>query len=301
MAAGAKARRCVGARWFLLLLEVLVLVQSLMRSNMVSAAPAEHRAVLVTMCNFKYFPGAANVLHSARVNGWTGELMVIVDASVPRCARDILTHIGATVVPLSKQWVGMRYGSNKQTTVHFGKLDLLTDPLFRRFDDILYMDADMQAVTNPEAILALAPTQPAAFVRVGNPEVRFYRESAKSVPLELQQRFPDRARVYSTRLMLFHTRLLPDVATMQSTVHELLVSATDYFDAMFEQGLLQLLFYDTVGDVPAAWLNDRVLHFYSQSLPWVPGSPHFAKFAVTYESMTSDVACLRNATHAPTA
>ena len=234
-----------------------------------------------------------NLLHSARtVGGWTGDLGVLVDDSLPPCARRIFEGMGVHVFNLSRDWVGLAYpcpDQQKTTTVHFGKLGLLTEQRYRAWRTLLYVDSDMEVVAPLADLLGRLPVEaPAAFVRVGNPSEHFYRESGRPVPAALQRRFPDRNRVHSTRVMAFQTRQLPSTDALHRTLLSLIQEALCYFDQMFEQGLLQLLFYSTLGDLDRAALDAQLLHFYHNQRPWTPAHPQFTRFASHYRTVTHD-------------
>eukprot|EP00045_Choanoeca_perplexa_P004968 m.42112 g.42112 ORF g.42112 m.42112 type:complete len:283 (-) comp12857_c0_seq1:238-1086(-) len=255
--------------------------------------------LLVTMCNFKYFPGAVNLLESARSQGnWHQELAVLVTDDVPACARHIFEAMHVQVINISNQWVGKRYPSHAGdwiTTVHFGKLDILSQEYFRQFERIIYADSDMKARQPLEELMRAVESSPAAYVRVGNPEATLYREANLPVPAEVRSRFPDRPKVHSTRLMVFNMHLLESSDDMTATLTGLLSTVGGSFNKMYEQGVLQLLFYTTLADLPAAQVAGLLEHYYSSALPWNPKHQSFGRFALWFEAQTHDSTCFKEA------
>lgn len=270
-----------------------------------------NRTLLVTLCNAAYFPGAVNLLSSAKSSGaFHGDLAVIVTEDVTPCMRTALRALGAAVHPASSDWVGRTYPthdqqhSRGQTTVHFAKLALVTDPIFRAYDTVLYADSDMAARAPLSVFFAALPvTAPVSFVRVGDRTATLYREAGGSVPVAVQQAFPDRPRVHSTRLIAVRPALLPSVADITARATTLLNTHLAYFEANFEQGLLQLLFYSDVGDISPETTRAAFDHYYKENLPWLPHSPEFPSFALRLRHATGEegAACWRPAvvgTHA---
>ena len=265
------------------------------------AHPGHSSDLLITMCNFKYFPGAVSLLESARTHGaWHQELAVLVTDDVPSCARHVFEGMNVHVINISDQWVGKRYPTHAGpadwiTTVHFGKLDILTQPYFRRFARIVYADSDMKVRQPLLQLLEAVDNAPAAYVRVGNAEATLYREAHTPVAKDIQTRFPDRQKVHSTRLMVFNTRLLSSPAEMAVTLTKLLTTVGSTFNKMYEQGVLQLLFYTSLADLPAADVALLLEHYYSSALPWDPKHRSFGKFALWFEAQTHASTCFRQA------
>lgn len=255
------------------------------------APPAGGKTLLVTLCNAAYFPGAVNVLASARdVAGFQGDLAVLVTSDVTACMISALVRLGAQVVDVQTTgWVGRSYDTHGvgkargETTVHFAKLALVADPRFRTYDTVLYVDSDMEVRASLAPLLAaLRPGTPASFVLVGNPNERLYREATGgvSLPAALRQRFPDRRRVHSTRLIALQPAFLPPPGEVAATVQAYIQEYLAYFEGNYEQGLLQLLFYDTVGDIEPALTKQTFEHYYHEHLPWLPLGPGFKDFAL---------------------
>jgi hypothetical protein len=204
------------------------------------------------------------------------------------------------VINISDQWVGKRYPTHAGpaswiTTVHFGKLDLLTQPFFRRFARILYADSDMKVRQPLFPLLEAVHGSPAAFVRVRNPDATLYREAHLPVPADVQARFRDRRRVHSTRLMVFNTQMLGSPAEMAASLTDILTTVGSTFNKMYEQGVLQLLFYDSLADLPATEVDTRLEHYYSSALPWDPKHHAFGKFALWFEAQTHASSCFKQA------
>lgn len=181
-----------------------------------SAAPTSD-TLLVTLCSAAYFPGAVQLLASLQeqqADDSIVQLAVLVTPDVNPCMRRLLqTRLNATIIDTAATgWVNRTYGGPRRvTTVHFAKLALLTEPFFRQFRTVVYVDSDMlfreplQRLVNQTQ---LADPRAVAFVRVSNPLMTLYREARLPLPESIMHEFPDTPYVFSTRIILLSPQML---------------------------------------------------------------------------------------------
>lgn len=218
------------------------------------------------MADGGYANCAVQLLESVRGAGrWGGPLLVLVptgsgtiplpDSSVAR-----LHELNASLLEVAPEAAG---GSNIRgagSATQYAKVQLLTDPDFRKYDSILYLDADGVVGAPLEPLIKLAipdgrvvalPTWPTTAVKHDGLFAREIDFSTLTPQLadDLRSTYPDRSLVGITAWFMLKPTRLPEPEAMRQTVDK----ALDRWRAAFrfnDQGLWNVLFYHTAAFFP---------------------------------------------------
>lgn len=191
-------------------------------------------------------------LHTARTIGkWTGDAAVFVTGDVTPCARRVLAGLATVIDVSTSPWVGVAVGPNAdgpQTTTHYAKLQLFSDPQFRKYSRILYLDADIAVRTPLAGLLAQAPARPGAALALDvYQHDRLYRELSvppAALPAAFRAAHADRPGVHQTNVMWIYVDQLPAPDAMGQRLREYLQCCGHLINKYYEQGLLLFAFYN---------------------------------------------------------
>lgn len=133
--------------------------------------------------------------------------------------------------------------------MHYGKLRLFTDPLFRRCSSITYFDVD-HVVTGPVRLPQPPYAQPVIMTAKGcHSATGRHREFFPGVSAAADAlpslEFDRKARCFSTRTMSIDPAALPSVSHMKRRISRLTDLGFRKASRFWEQGFVQALFWNS--------------------------------------------------------
>lgn len=204
---------------------------------------------VVTMADEHYGACASRLVASVREAGqFEGDIWLLLPADANRA--QVQREIDQYHVRIFRTAVESAGGSSvhgKGPSLQYEKLQLFTAPLFRKYERLLFLDADgiVQHPVVPFLKTPLPDGQPVALATwwgrsLFETELNLWRFPDKKVAA-LQKEHPDRDLVGSTAWMIIDTAQLPSEKELSDGIHTLLVELRAQFTHN-DQGLVNLLF-----------------------------------------------------------
>lgn len=221
---------------------------------------------MVTMADEGYGACALRLIRSIRgVGRWGGSVLVLAPfgaGSRPLMDSTVesLRDLHAQVFQVPPETAGGAEVRGAGSAVQYAKNALLVDGFFRRYESILFLDADgvVEAPVQPLLMMPLPdgrpialPTWPSTVVRhesLYTREIHFGALSAESAS-QLRAVCPDRNLVGITAWFLLKPQRLPPIASMRREVQQALEKWRVAF-RFNDQGLWNILFYNTSAFFP---------------------------------------------------
>ena len=234
-----------------------VFTTNLLRTQTLRGGGLTHppaKEVLVMLTSHKYALWTLDCLASLEATAPGTNTACLVVGDLSNDTRERMHKACGRVIysPEKKGW----------PTAHWHKLRMLTDPYFRRFERVRYLDSDHYVREAPDWSKWVAtPEKPVGMMCLGcSAKNGRLREFTKELPDYKASDADKRGVCCSTRIMVFEMSHLDDVETMTKTVDDLLLLHPPKTYKYWEQGFLQLLFWDDttyLGD-----LGGKIEHFY---------------------------------------
>lgn len=224
------------------------------------------KALVVTMADGGYGACAVRLLRSVRDAGrWGSSIVVLVptgDGTLPLHEEDVvaLRDLRAALVEVGPELAGGVHVRGAGSAAQYAKVVLLVEDRYRRYDSILFLDADgvvgaplqpLLQLSLPSGRAVAMPTWPSAAVK----HESFYTREVDIRPLSseavaaLKTASPDRTLVGITAWFLLQPRRLPSPQEMRRQV----TWALEQWRAAFrfnDQGLWNVLFYNNSAFYP---------------------------------------------------
>lgn len=204
---------------------------------------------VVTMADGQYAACASRLIASVRKAGqFEGDVWLLLPSDADR--TEVQMAIDPYHVRIFRTSVEPAGGSNvhgKGPSLQYEKLQLFTAPLFRKYQRLLFLDADgiVQHPVDPLLRAPLPHGQPIALATwwgrsLFETELNMWRVSSKHID-SIRKEYPDRDLVGSTAWMIIDPQQLPSSKSLGDDIRKLLLE----FRAQFthnDQGLVNLLF-----------------------------------------------------------
>jgi len=224
------------------------------------------KALVVTMADGGYGDCAVRLVETVRGAGrWGGPMVVIVptgQGTLPLAANVTtrLEALNASLVPVGPEPAGGAHVRGAGSATQYAKVVLLVNASFRKYDSILYLDADGTVTAPLQPLLEMPlpanraialPTWPSAKV---SHESLYFREIDftvlnSSTANKLRSDCPDRTLVGITAWFLINPKRLLAPAAMRAQI----TAALELWRPAFkfnDQGLWNVIFYNNSAFYP---------------------------------------------------
>jgi len=223
-------------------------------------------ALVVTMADGGYAACAIRLIESVRGAGrWGGAVTLLMPTGVGSeplsvAAVSRLAELGATLVPVGPEVAGGAHVRGAGSAAQYAKVALLVDVAFRRYESILFLDADgivgaplqpLLWLPLPAGRVVAMPTWPSTQVvheSLYAREVNFGALTPDAAA-RLRMACPDRTLVGITAWFLLRPTRLQPPSVMRNEVDAALSSWRPAF-RFNDQGLWNVLFYNTSAFYP---------------------------------------------------
>lgn len=246
--------------------------------------------LVATLADRGYGDCAVRLVESMRdVGRWGGAVAVLVpkeggSGPLEEGVLARLKELRADIIPAALETGGGADVRGAGSVVQYAKNSLLVEDAFRKYETIVFLDADGLArsplrplitLSLPEGRVAALPTWPTAMGKHDSFYTREVNLAALSSEEEAQLReaAPDRTLVGITAWFLLKPKRLPPPAVMQTQIREALGKWRHAF-RFNDQGLWNVLFYNTGAFFPLCLAQPPLAaegdHEASPPEPWNP-------------------------------
>lgn len=210
---------------------------------------ANSQMAVVTMADEHYAACASRLVASIRAEGkFEGDVWLLLPSDADRTKVQLaVDQYHVRIFRTSEESSGGSRIHGKGPSLQYEKLQLLTAPLFRKYERLLFLDADgiVQHPLEPLLKVALPHGQPIALATwwgrsLFETELNLWRLPSKKVD-SLRKEHPDRDLVGSTAWMIVDPAQLPSANSMGDDIRKLLLELRAQFSHN-DQGLVNLLF-----------------------------------------------------------